>query len=222
MPKKLEYIQQLYKQTLKRITETTEKWQYFLRTAAFQYKYPFADQVLIHAQKTGARACAEIELWNKRFDRWVNRGATGIALIREKGAKYTNAMPLYRLEKEMEQMGLHIPRQNMAHWVIQCADTILYPVYLKLKQLLCQQSVVQADETTVEVSKDGRPAGSKSYMWVYRTSELIPETPVILYDYRKTRNSTNPEEFLEGFQGTLMCDGFSGYSNIWPTIELCF
>jgi len=142
-------------------------------------------------------------------------------------AKYTNAMPLYRLEKEMEQMGLHIPRQNMAHWVIQCADTILYPVYLKLKQLLCQQSVVQADETTVEVSKDGRPAGSKSYMWVYRTSELIPETPVILYDYRKTRNSTNPEEFLEGFQGTLMCDGFSGYkalSNRNQNIEIanCF
>ena len=85
MPKKAEYIQQLYKQTLKRITATPENWQNFLKTAAFQYKYPFADQVLIHAQKPGACACAEIELWNQRFDRWVNRGATGIALIREKG-----------------------------------------------------------------------------------------------------------------------------------------
>ena len=142
-------------------------------------------------------------------------------------AKYTNAMPLYRLEKEMEQMGLHISRQNMAHWVIQCADTLLYPVYMKLKELLCRQNVLQADETTVDVSKDGRPAGSKSYMWVYRTSELLPERPIILYDYRMTRNSTNPEEFLEGFCGTLMCDGFSGYkslSNRNPDIEIanCF
>ena len=126
-------------------------------------------------------------------------------------AKYTNALPLYRIEQEMGRMGLHIGRQNMAHWVIQCTEVNLSPVYMKLKQILCGSGVLQADETPVEVMRDGRPAGSKSYMWVYRTSELSSAPPVILYDYQKTRNSSHPEEFLKGFKGVLMCDGFSGY-----------
>lgn len=130
-------------------------------------------------------------------------------------AKFTNAMPFYRLEKDMEQTsGVHISRQNMAHWVIRCAEDLLDVIYERLKKQMLQAGVLQADETTVEVTKDGRPAGSKSYMWVYRTSERIPEAPIILYDYEKTRNSEHPEEFLKGFRGTLMCDGYSGYKSL--------
>ena len=63
-------------------------WTDFLKTAAWQYKYPFEDQVLIHAQHPDATACAKIKVWNNSMHRWINRGAKGIALLREDGNRY--------------------------------------------------------------------------------------------------------------------------------------
>lgn len=81
MPRKIDLITELYRRTIKGITSDSVAWRALLHSAAYQYKYPFADQVLIYAQRPKATACAELELWNKHFDRWVKRGATGIALI---------------------------------------------------------------------------------------------------------------------------------------------
>ncbi len=60
-----------------------ENWTAFLKSAAWQYKYPFQDQILIYAQRPDATACASIDVWNKRLKSWINRGAKGIALLRE-------------------------------------------------------------------------------------------------------------------------------------------
>ena len=81
MATKLERISRLALETSRSITSSTKRWKGFLDSAAWLYKYPFRDQVLIHAQKPEATACAEIALWNERLHRWVNRGAKGIALI---------------------------------------------------------------------------------------------------------------------------------------------
>ena len=83
--------------------------------------------------------------------------------------KYVNAVPLYRLEKEFERYGLAITRQNMANWMIRLAENYLGVMYDYLHSLLYDYHVIQADETPVLVNKDGRPAGSKSWMWVYRS-----------------------------------------------------
>ena len=81
MATKLERISRLAVETSRSITASPQQWKAFLDSAAWLYKYPFRDQVLIHAQKPEATACAEIGLWNERLHRWVNRGAKGIALI---------------------------------------------------------------------------------------------------------------------------------------------
>lgn len=60
-----------------------EKWTAFLKSAAWQYKYSFQDQLFIYAQRPDATACASIDIWNKRLKSWINRGAKGIALLRE-------------------------------------------------------------------------------------------------------------------------------------------
>lgn len=86
MPRKIDLLQEVYQTQLATLTYSREVWCSFLRTAAFQYKYSFPDQVLIWSQRPHARACAELELWNKVFDRWVNRHAKGIALIKDKGS----------------------------------------------------------------------------------------------------------------------------------------
>ena len=83
MANKLRNITDLYSETLKDLSTNQSEWLSFLECAAMNYKYPFSDQVLIYAQKPYASACAEIETWNKSLKRWVNKGATGIALLAE-------------------------------------------------------------------------------------------------------------------------------------------
>ena len=87
MATKLQNISELARQTTERLAQSVDNWKRFLDSAAWLYKYPFHEQVLIHAQRPDAKACAPIELWNSRFRRWVNRGAKGIALIDDSGHK---------------------------------------------------------------------------------------------------------------------------------------
>ncbi|WP_305085193.1 IS66 family transposase [uncultured Faecalibaculum sp.] len=129
-------------------------------------------------------------------------------------AKYVNAVPLYRQEQEFERYGLHIPRQNMANWTIQCADRYLAVLYDYLHEKLYGYHVLQADETPVLVNKDGRPAGSKSYMWVYRTGRMYTECQIVLYEYQRTRNASHPREFLKDFRGVCVTDGYQVYHTI--------
>ena len=129
-------------------------------------------------------------------------------------AKYTNAMPLYRIGQEFERNEINISRQTMANWTIKCAELYLSLLYDRMHQILCKEHVVQADETPVIVTKDRKTKTGKSYMWVYRTGELKKEQPIILYDYRPGRDYTNPEEFLKGFEGTVMCDAHTAYHKL--------
>lgn len=129
-------------------------------------------------------------------------------------AKYVNAVPLYRQEQEFERYGLHISRQNMANWTIQCADRYLAVLYDYLHEKMYGYHVLQADETPVLVNKDGRPAGSKSYMWVYRTGRMYTDRQIVLYEYQKTRNASHPREFLKDFSGVCVTDGYQVYHTV--------
>lgn len=111
--------------------------------------------------------------------------------------KYVNAVPLYRQEQEFLRYGLSISRQNMANWMIRLGESCLAVMYDYLHEALYAYHVIQADETSVLVNKDGRLAGSKSWMWVYRSGHLYKDKQIVLYDYQKTRNSTHPREFLK-------------------------
>lgn len=128
--------------------------------------------------------------------------------------KYVNAVPLYRLEKEFERYGLAITRQNMANWMIRLGESYLAVMYDYLHRLLYQYHVIQADETPVLVNKDGRPAGSKSWMWVYRSGFMYPEKQIILYEYQKTRNASHPREFLKDYSGICVTDGYQVYHTL--------
>ena len=85
MATKLQVMSELAAQATERLTQSVDSWKSFLDSAAWLYKYPFHEQVLIYAQRPDAKACAPIELWNSRFKRWINRGAKGIALIDDSG-----------------------------------------------------------------------------------------------------------------------------------------
>lgn len=129
-------------------------------------------------------------------------------------SKYVNAMPLYRIEQEFKRNGINVKRQVMANWTILTSERYLSLLYDRLHEKLLESDVCQADETTVEVSKDGRSAGAKSYMWVYRTGKMHTSSPIILYNYQKTRNASHPEKFLKKFKGVLVSDGYQAYHSM--------
>ena len=70
-----------------KISSSPRDWLHYLDTASQLYRYSFSDTLLIHAQRPGATACAELEIWNHKMKRWVNRGAKGIALIDDRYPK---------------------------------------------------------------------------------------------------------------------------------------
>ncbi|MBQ0100784.1 MAG: IS66 family transposase [Lachnospiraceae bacterium] len=129
-------------------------------------------------------------------------------------AKFVNAIPYDRLSKEFERNGVHISSTNMAGWTIKCSEYYLADLYEELRKELLKVPVIQADETPVLVSKDGRPSGSKSWMWIYRTGCREPVPPVILYEYQKTRNASHPREFLDGYNGVCVTDGYQVYHTL--------
>ncbi len=114
MTAKLQRIVELSARTAHAVVSDTERWADFLRTAAWNYKYPFQDQLLIYAQRPDATACAPIEVWNHKLNRWVKRGAKGIALIEDRGSslglrhvfdvsdtqsRQSRAVPLWRMDE---------------------------------------------------------------------------------------------------------------------------
>lgn len=113
MASNLQAITSIFLDEVLNVTKNQDNWKAFLKTAANNYKYSFPDQLLIFAQRPDATACAEIEIWNERFNRWVNRGATGIALLNENRLRYVfdvsdtnsfygNEITLWKSEKKYE------------------------------------------------------------------------------------------------------------------------
>ena len=83
MPSKTEEYLALAQRTVNGLTRYWESWTDYLTTASRLYKYPFADQLMIYAQRPDATACADFDIWNNRMNRYVRRGAKGIALLDE-------------------------------------------------------------------------------------------------------------------------------------------
>lgn len=140
----------------------------------------------------------------------------GAAII---NGKYVNAVPLYRLEQEFQRYGLQITRQNMANWCIRLAEEYLSVLYEHLHKELYSYHVIQADETPVLVNHDGRKAGSKSWMWVYRSGHLYQDRQIVLYEYQQTRNASHPREFLKGYDGICVTDGYQVYHTLEKELE---
>ena len=138
--------------------------------------------------------------------------------------KFVMAIPLYRQEQEWNRIGIELSRQTMSNWLIKATFDWLEPVYNSLAELLCLRSVLHADETSLQVlHEDGKPAKSKSYMWLYRTGG-DSKNPIILYEYQPDRKAERPKRFLKNFSGYLHADGYDSYHDISDHIKVvgCF
>ena len=127
MPNKTEEYLALAQRTANGLTRYWESWTDYLTTASRLYKYPFADQLMIYAQRPDATACADFDIWNNRMNRYVRRGAKGIALLDE-----SSGFPRLHYVFDVSDTGVRRNSRDPEVW--QLNDDLFQPVSEMLAQ----------------------------------------------------------------------------------------
>ena len=126
-----------------------------------------------------------------------------------------------------KQYGIDLSRKTMAQWMIK-SQLALQILYERLWEILLQQSVIQADETTLTVIG---VAETTCYMWLYCSGNDSPQTlpredssipNIVLYDFHESRASQCAITFLQGHSGYLQVDGYQGYESTQATLVGCW
>lgn len=124
-------------------------------------------------------------------------------------AKFCDALPFYRQEKQFLRLGIDIGRQTMCNWAMKAAGASRAVLDL-LHAGIRSGPLINVDETPVQVLQEpGRSPTQKSYMWVFRGG--TPENPVIMYQYHQTRSGDVVKMFLDGYAGIVQTDGYKAY-----------
>lgn len=124
-------------------------------------------------------------------------------------AKFCDALPFYRQEKQFDRLGADLGRGTMCNWAIKVAAAC-QPVLELLHREIRSGSLINIDETTVQVlNEPGRAAATKSYMWVCRGGP--PGKPGVFYHYAPSRSAAVAKELLRDYQGVVQTDGYGGY-----------
>jgi len=130
-------------------------------------------------------------------------------------AKYLDHLPLYRQEGIFGRAGLEIPRSTLAQWVGRCGVAV-QPLVDALRDAMFERRVLHADETPVSMLAPGTGKTHKAYVWAYGTTPYDPLQAVV-YDFAESRAGQHARRFLDGWQGKLVCDDFTGYKALFAT-----
>ena len=173
MASKLQIVTEFSQKKTLELASVRGNWQRYLKTAARIYKYPFRDQLLIHVQRPDATACATIEFWNSRMDRWVNRGSRGIALLDDSGHK-TRLKYVFNVSDT--HPGRHRPQEPQL-WQME-------PAY--------EEAVLESISNSFEVERE---PGVSFVEQICSMSQAIAEDN--LTDYLEELRNTREDSFLE-------------------------
>ncbi len=124
-------------------------------------------------------------------------------------AKFCDALPFYRQERQFARLGAEVNRATMCNWAMHAAEAC-QPVLELLHREIRSGPLLNMDETTVQVlDEPGRAPTTKSYMWVCRGGP--PGKLGVLYHYDPTRSSEVAKELVQGYSGVVQTDGYAGY-----------
>lgn len=128
--------------------------------------------------------------------------------------KFTLALPLYRQEPEWKILGFELSRQTMSNWLSKIYESWLKFLIDEFKKNLKEETFIHIDETPVQVLKEkGRANHKKSTMWVFATGQKSKH-PIRLFHYDQSRSGDVAKEYLEGFEGSIQTDAYSGYQKL--------
>jgi transposase len=169
--------------------------------------------VLRHIRGKYACACCQTIAAAPMPAQMIDKGIPAPGLLAQVAvAKHDDHLPLYRQEEIYARSGVHIARSSMAQWIGICGHR-LAPLAQALKQFILSHPVVHADETPVALLAPGRGKTKRAYVWVYRTTNFVPQRAV-LFDFCTSRGGEHPQRVLQNFSGTLVSDDYSGYHRL--------
>lgn len=189
---------------------------------------PAQVKIVIHAQGIyGCRRCERenihVPIRKAKLPAPTIKGsaASASAIAHIMTQKYMQGVPLYRQELSFMKDDIKLSRQTMANWLLRAAQDWLLPLYQEIRRRLLKEEILHADETEVQVLREpGRASRSQSYMWLYRSGR-DSAAPAILFDYKETRSSAHPMNFLKDFSGYLHTDGYAGYGKLGAGVRRC-
>ncbi len=126
-------------------------------------------------------------------------------------SKYTDHLPLRRLERIFERQGMRIPRQTSDSWVLACAELLL-PLHRLMTGVVLASQAVHTDDTPVKVRDAWRKLKYTGRFWTYVGDR---QHPLTVFDYTASRKRDGPEESLKNYRGYLQADAFGGYDGIY-------
>ena len=129
-------------------------------------------------------------------------------------SKFLDHLPLYRLEQIAARQQVPLARSTLAEWVGR-VGVALQPLVDRLSVLLRERRVVHADKTQVPQLDPGKGKTKKAYLWAYRSNDLEPGPPILVFDYQPGRHGVHARNFLEGWHGHLMVDDYAVYKSLF-------
>ena len=141
MPNKTQECLNLAQQTAKELTRYWENWTDYLTTASRLYKYSFADQLMIYAQRPDATACASFDIWNNRMNRYVRRGSKGIALLDQ-----SSSVPRLHYVFDVSDTGVRRNSRDPEVW--QLGPDLVQPV----SEMLAREYGVRHERITQQIA----------------------------------------------------------------------
>ncbi len=175
---------------------------------------PMKVQVIRHIRKQYACPCCQgvLKLASKPKQPIEKSQASSGLLAYIAVSKYADGLPLYRQHAILSRFGIDMNRTTLANWMIHCGE-LIQPLINCFEEQVLSQPVIHMDETPVQVlNEKGKPAESKSYMWVRHAGP--PDQRITLFDYDPSRGGAVPRTLLAGYAGALMLDGYEGYAPV--------
>jgi len=126
-------------------------------------------------------------------------------------SKYTDHLPLYRLERIYERQGVFLHRSTLSDWLAACA-ALLRPLYERMVAVVLVSRALHTDDTTVKMQDPFSHVLSTARLWVYYGDR---QHPYNVFDFTLNRKRDGPEKFLASYQGYLHADAFSGYDRLY-------
>jgi transposase len=173
---------------------------------------PSSLHIIVHARiRYACRACQEHVAIADKPPQPIDKGLPGPGLLAQTiTSKYSDHLPLYRLEDIFARHGVALSRATLCGWMASCAELIA-PLYDLMVKRVLQSILVHTDDTRVPVLDPALPQTRTGRFWVYVGDR---RNPYVVYDYTPRRTRDGPETFLKGFKGYLQADAFSGYDRI--------
>lgn len=181
---------------------------------------PASYKIIEHVRfKYSCKLCAEGVVTAPLPAQPIDKGLAGPGLLAHiLVSKYTDHLPLYRMEKIFERYGVTISRSTQCDWVRQSA-ILLKPIYLGLKELAVKASHMYTDDTPAPTQKPGLGKTLTGRMWIY-ISSFLSGLRIVIYDYKTDRSSEGPLAFLKDFSGYLQADAYAGYDACYELYKI--